>query len=177
MNMTEETTTKVKKVIRLKKNPNIQEKTPESLQEGEVKGEKKRIQLNPKKIINAIPKNQKKKVKPTSLIKKGKQKKYREFSVKICTSMKSCGENYGPYIWERVCNEHNQPHDTESFVAKGITYKKSPCQGYCKRKSNVQVEDTNTEKKTQFHYMNPIKTAKLIKNIENGANPENIKRL
>lgn len=105
------------------------------------------------------------------------QKKSRTFTVKVCTSQKSCGDHYGPFIWERICNENNEKIDQDSFEKNGITYKKSACQGRCKRASNVQVEDTKKNKTTQFSYMNPLKAAKLISSIRSGAAPENIKRL
>ena len=117
----------------------------------------------------------KKNTKP--LQKNNKKKLSREFIVKVCTSKKSCGELYGPFIWERICNEHNEKIDQDSFEKNGIIYKKSACQGLCKRSSNVQVEDPQKKKTTQFSYMTPLKAAKLISSIRSGANPENIKRL
>ena len=104
-------------------------------------------------------------------------KKARNFTVRVCTSKKSCGDHYGPFNWERICNEHKVPIDQESFVKNGITYTKSPCQGLCKRSSNVQVVNDDTKKISQFSYMTPLKSVKLISSIRSGADPQNIKRL
>lgn len=108
--------------------------------------------------------------------KNSKPKAKKQYTVRICTSQKSCGGNYGPYIWERLCNEHDQNSDQESFESNGIIYEKSQCQGHCKKSSNVQVTSEG-KVEGQFHYMNPIKTVKLSDSIKNGANPGNIKRL
>ncbi len=96
----------------------------------------------------------------------------------MCNSKKSCGEHYGPYIWERICNENDVDPQKEEFEKNGITFKNSHvCQGRCKKASNVRVAEPAKEKTTQFSYMTPLKAVKLAKSLHSGAAPENIKKL
>ncbi len=107
---------------------------------------------------------------------KSKTQKKR-FTIRICCSQKSCGEHYGKYIWERVCNEHGIPPDREKFSTGLLIYEKSQCQGFCEQPSNVQVVEEGSTSPKQFSYMNPLKTIKLVQLIRQGNEPENIKRL
>ncbi len=118
-------------------------------------------------------------VKPVTKKTKPKKKKSpRKLILSVCASKKSCGEHYGPYIWERMCNENDIPPSVEEFENNGITYKKSHvCQGRCKKASNIRVEEPAKKKTTQFSYMTPLKAVKLAKSLKSGAAPENIKKL
>lgn len=104
------------------------------------------------------------------------KKSKKHYTVRVCTSKKSCGGNYGPFIWERLCNEHDINPEEESFELHGVRYTKSQCQGFCKKSSNVQVTDGKSPV-AQFHYMTPLKSVSLMKSLQKGANPANIKRL
>jgi len=107
-----------------------------------------------------------------------KKKSPRKLTFTVCNSKKSCGEHYGPYIWERVCNENGEDTKKEEFEKGGITFKKGhTCQGLCKKSSNVRVEEPAKKKRTQFSYMTPLKAVKLAKSLQSGAAPENIKKL
>jgi len=107
--------------------------------------------------------------------KKKVQKKH--FIIRICCSQKSCGDQYGKYIWERVCNEHGIPTDREKFSTGLLTYEKSQCQGRCKEASNVQVIEEKEKTVKQLGYMTPLKMVKLLQILKKGGDPENIKRL
>jgi len=116
---------------------------------------------------------------PVTAVKKQKKKKSpRKLIFTVCNSKKSCGEHYGSYIWERVCNENNEDTKKEEFEKGGITFVKGhTCQGLCKKSSNIRVEEPTKKKRTQFSYMTPLKAVKLAKSLQSGAAPENIKKL
>lgn len=172
---------KPKKRIVLKK-ISKQTSPPVRIQETNTEDKKKpKLKLQLKKKSSTRNSEEKKIAHPKVTKQKNSPKPKRnikgKYLVRVCTSLKSCGDNYGPYIWERLCNEHDIDPEQESFEAKGIEYQKSQCQGFCKKKSNVQVIGGKKQKTTQFHYMNPIKGAKLMDNLEQGANPDTMRRL
>ncbi len=138
----------------------------------------------PVKTEKVLEKKAEKKIEPSdceknkSKIKPKKKKPRRKLVFTVCNSKKSCGEHYGPYIWERVCNENNEDINIEEFEKNGITFKKSHvCQGRCKKASNVRIAEPAKDKTTQFSYMTPLKAVKLAKSLQSGAAPENIKKL
>jgi hypothetical protein len=106
-----------------------------------------------------------------------KNKNNRNITIKICTSKKACGDNYGEYNWERICNDYGQTPSKDTFTANGITFIKgvNSCQGLCTKKSNIQVIKNNEI--IQFSFMTPLKTSKLVNFIRNGTPVKNIKRL
>lgn len=104
------------------------------------------------------------------------KKSKKHYRVRVCTSQKSCGSGYAPFIWERLCNEHGINPELESFESHGVQYQKSQCQGFCKKSSNVQITD-GTSPVAQFHYMTPLKSVSLMKSLQKGVSPANIKRL
>ena len=124
--------------------------------------------------------SQKQKNKPASSKKQSNKNsaiKKRFFVTQVCTSKKSCGEKFGPYIWERLCNDYNQEPECDSFEVQGFRFERSPCQGACKKSANIRMKEDKAERHTQFSYLTPIKASKLIKMIKSGASPENIKRI
>lgn len=106
-----------------------------------------------------------------------KKKSLKNIVIKICTSKKACGDHYGEYNWERICNDHGQNITKNTFTAKGITFIKgeNSCQGLCTKKSNIQV--IKNSEITQFSYMTPLKASKLVSFINNGTPIKNIKKL
>jgi hypothetical protein len=137
---------------------------------------KKNIQKSPKKLEKLL---KPKKIEKSDKINKSEKpkKQRRQLIYSVCTGKKMCGEHYGQYIWERLCNEHNIEITKEEFEKNGITFKKSICQGMCKKASNIKVVEPLKEKSTQFSYMTPLKAVKLAKSLNSGAKPENIKKL
>ncbi len=139
-----------------------------------------KVKVEDKKINKKINKKieSTKSSKSGKLNKPKKKKAPRKLTFTVCNSKKSCGEHYGPYIWERLCNENNQDSKIEEFEKNGITFKNSHvCQGRCKKASNVRVAEPAKEKTTQFSYITPLKAVKLAKSLQSGAAPENIKKL
>ncbi len=108
--------------------------------------------------------------------KKTENKKKRFFVTQVCMSQKSCGNHYGPYVWERLCNDFGQDPECDSFEIQGFRFEKSPCQGACKKAANIRIKEENDTRHTQFSYITPIKASKLIKIIKSGASPDNIKK-
>jgi len=166
------------KILKTSKNSTLDKSTHNKFKPKSIKTEKKVEKKIEKKIEKKktescnSEKNTVKKTKPK------KKKAPRQLIFTVCNSKKSCGENYGPYIWERVCNENNKDIKIEEFEKNGITFKKSHvCQGRCKKASNIRVAEPAKDKTTQFSYMTPLKAIKLAKSLQSGAAPENIKKL
>jgi len=147
--------------------------TPKKTEFGIKKGKNKtsKTNLKSKNTTDKKSPNTKKSKKPKSPVKK------RFFVTQVCTSKKSCGEKFGPYVWERLCNDYNQDPNCKSFEIQGFLFEQSPCQGACKKSANIRIKEENASAHTQFSYLTPIKASKLIKMIKSGASPENIKRL
>lgn len=146
---------------------NTEEKIPQKKTRGGIKKGVNKNTSAPKKI--APKKREKKKGNSTA--------KKRFFVTQVCLSKKSCGEKFGPYVWERLCNDYDQDPACESFEIQGFRFERSPCQGACKKSANIRMKEKNAPTHTQFSYLTPLKASKLIKMIKSGASPDNIKRL
>jgi len=114
--------------------------TPKKAEFGIQKGKNKTSKTNTKSqpITDKKSPNTKKSKKPKSAVKK------RFFVTQVCTSKKSCGEKFGPYVWERLCNDHNQDPNCTSFEVQGFLFEQSPCQGACKKSANIRLANTMT---------------------------------